>query len=84
VSDPAEKEWKFVGKRSVRFVAQAIPGQGWRIWDRAGRRPRGLITKDFPSAELDRMNALSKEKRKKARAKNLLLKKGRESGGNTV
>jgi hypothetical protein len=45
-----------MGAKERRFVAKAIIGEGWRVWDRKVNRWWGQIYKDLPSALLDELN----------------------------
>ncbi|WP_102127905.1 hypothetical protein [Deinococcus planocerae] len=40
----------------ARFVAKAIPGEGWRVWNRKTERWRGEVCKEYPAALLAELN----------------------------
>lgn len=40
----------------IRYVARAIPGQGWRIWNRKTQRWWGEVYLDFPEGLLAELN----------------------------
>ena len=39
-----------------RYVSKAIPGVGWRVWNRKTKRWWGNYFKDYPEAVLVEMN----------------------------
>ncbi len=45
-----------MGKPAVRFVAKAVPGVGWRVWDRKLRRWWGNYYKGHPARLLAELN----------------------------
>ena len=45
-----------MGKPNVRFVAKAVPGVGWRIWNRRTNRWWGNYFAEFPQETLDELN----------------------------
>lgn len=40
----------------IRFVAKAVPGVGWRIWNRQLRRWWGNFFSEYPQKVLDELN----------------------------
>lgn len=51
--------------KPIRYVAKAVPGVGWRIWNRKTKRWWGNYYKEFPQNVLDELNG---EKRSEALA----------------
>jgi hypothetical protein len=45
-----------MGVKAFRYVARAVPGRGWRIWNRKTKRWWGNFFVEFPSALLDELN----------------------------
>ena len=45
-----------MGKPNTRYVAKAVPGEGWRIWNRRSKRWWGNYFKEYPQALLDELN----------------------------
>jgi hypothetical protein len=45
-----------MGKPKARYVCKAIPGVGWRIWNRKTRKWWGNPFRDFPSELLEELN----------------------------
>ncbi|WP_019010322.1 hypothetical protein [Deinococcus aquatilis] len=45
-----------VQKSRARFVAKAIPGEGWRVWNRKTERWWGELCKEYPATFLTELN----------------------------
>ncbi len=45
-----------MGKPNVRFVAKAIEGTGWRVWDRTQKKWWGNPLHRYPEAVLAELN----------------------------
>jgi hypothetical protein len=42
--------------RSIRYVCRAVPGQGWRVWDRKRKKWWGNFFAEFPEQLLAELN----------------------------
>lgn len=40
----------------ARYVARAVPGKGWQVWNRKTKRPWGNPVADYPDALLFELN----------------------------
>ena len=49
-----------MGKPVVRYVCRAVPGVGWRIWDRKMNKWWGNAFTDFPQLLIDELNGLKR------------------------
>jgi hypothetical protein len=45
-----------MGKPNDRYVAKAVPGVGWRIWNRRTKRWWGNYFAEYPQKTLDELN----------------------------
>jgi hypothetical protein len=45
-----------MSKPNVRYVVKAVPGTGWRIWNRQTKRWWGNFFKEHPQKVLDELN----------------------------
>lgn len=45
-----------MGAATSRFVCKAVPGEGWRVWDRKLKRWWGNFFPDYPTALLAELN----------------------------
>lgn len=52
-----------MGESRHRFVARAVPGSGWRVWDRSGRRWWGNFFAAYPDALLAELNGSKRPER---------------------
>jgi len=45
-----------MGKPKFRYVAKAVPGSGWRVWNRQSKRWWGNFFQAYPQELLDELN----------------------------
>jgi hypothetical protein len=45
-----------MGVKERRFVGKAVPGEGWRVWDRKLNRWWGQVYRELPATLLDELN----------------------------
>ncbi len=45
-----------MGVPNKKYVCKAVPGKGWRIWNRKGKRWWGNFYQEYPTALLDELN----------------------------
>lgn len=45
-----------MGKNPTQYVAKAIPGVGWRIWNRKQKKWWGNYFNEYPQHVLDELN----------------------------
>ena len=45
-----------MGKPNTKYVAKAVPGVGWRIWNRRAKRWWGNYYSEYPQSVLDELN----------------------------
>lgn len=67
-----------MGARSRRYVAKAVPGEGWRVWDNTLRRWWGNPYAALPTALLAELNGGKSPERIVELSKGPLRPKGKK------
>jgi hypothetical protein len=52
-----------MGEPNRKYVAKAIAGTGWRIWNRQQRKWWGVPFEAYPEALLEELNGLNRPER---------------------
>jgi len=52
-----------MGTPKVRFVARAIEGTGWRVWDRVQKKWWGNPFREYPKDVLSELNGLKRSEK---------------------